>query len=179
MALQTLVLALSLTHADGALSPRGRGLPVALNVRGGGRAPPPSPFDALRGRKIIPSWDGDLLDLTQTSCLGLLAGVATRVVAKVAEGLAKQALVSGVCLYAAQYSGFFKLDAANIKKAARSTLKTLKLKDELLEKLGLPDGADAADVKKKLADLAENQWEANEHRALGGLAGFAAAVFYL
>ena len=78
-----------------------------------------------------------------------------------------------------RYSGFFKLDAANIKKAARSTLKTLKLKDELLEKLGLPDGADAADVKKKLADLAENQWEANEHRALGGLAGFAAAVFYL
>ena len=42
-----------------------------------------------------------------------------------------------------------------------------------LEKLGFPD--DPAGIKAHAFDLAEDQWEANEHRALGGVAGFAAS----
>ena len=37
---------------------------VALRLSGGGRAAPPSssPFDMLKGRKIVPGWDGDAYD---------------------------------------------------------------------------------------------------------------------
>jgi len=45
------------------------------DLRGGGKAASSSPFDMLKGRKIVPGWDGDLVDLTQTAAIGIVAGV--------------------------------------------------------------------------------------------------------
>ena len=53
---------------------------------------------------------------------------------KVATGLVSQVAVTGVVLYAAQYSGFFAIDTNKIKKTVRGALKTVALKDEFLDK---------------------------------------------
>ena len=120
----------------------------------------------------VPGWDGDLVDLTQTAAVGIVAGVCSRAVIGVATGVLKSCAVGGIVLYASQYSGFFKLDTAKIKRSARALVGKVDLLGAL-EKLGFPD--DPAGIKAHAFDLAEDQWEANEHRALGGVAGFAAS----
>ena len=181
--------------------------PRMYDLRGGGKASSSSPFDMLKGRKIVlpsaciiwsrrvsatawpphaidetlaywltcaqvPGWDGDLVDLTQTAAVGIVAGVCSRAVIGVATGVLKSCAVGGIVLYASQYSGFFKLDTAKIKRSARALVGKVDLLGAL-EKLGFPD--DPAGIKAHAFDLAEDQWEANEHRALGGVAGFAAS----
>ena len=69
-------------------------------------------------------------------------------------------------------TGKIKLDTAKIKRSARALVGKVDLLGAL-EKLGFPD--DPAGIKAHAFDLAEDQWEANEHRALGGVAGFAAS----
>ena len=140
--------------------------PRMLSLQGGGKATASS----LKGRKIVP--DGDLVDLTQTAAVGIVAGVCSRAVIGVATGVLKSCAVGGIVLYASQYSGFFKLDTAKIKRSARALVGKVDLLGAL-EKLGFPD--DPAGIKAHAFDLAEDQWEANEHRALGGVAGFAAS----
>ena len=179
-------------------------VPRMYDLRGGGKASSSSPFDMLKGRKIVtpvnesyglhtpstrrwldgvhsthwltcaqvPGWDGDLVDLTQTAAVGIVAGVCSRAVIGVATGVMKSCAVGGIVLYASQYSGFFKLDTAKIKRSARALVGKVDLLGAL-EKLGFPD--DPAGIKAHAFDLAEDQWEANEHRALGGVAGFAAS----
>ena len=147
--------------------------PRMYDLRGGGKASASSsPFDMLKGRKIVSGWDGDLVDLTQTAAVGIVAGVCSRAVIGVATGVMKSCAVGGIVLYASQYSGFFKLDTAKIKRSARALVGKVDLLGAL-EKLGFPD--DPAGIKAHAFDLAEDQWEANEHRALGGVAGFAAS----
>ena len=177
--------------------------PRMYDLRGGGKtSASSSPFDMLKGRKIVlpvhesygrgaspalhglhtpstrrwltqvPGWDGDLVDLTQTAAVGIVAGVCSRAVIGVATGVLKSCAVGGIVLYASQYSGFFKLDTAKIKRSARALVGKVDLLGAL-EKLGFPD--DPAGIKAHAFDLAEDQWEANEHRALGGVAGFAAS----
>ena len=146
--------------------------PRMYDLRGGGKAAASSPFDMLKGRKIVSAWDGDLVDLTQTAAVGIVAGVCSRAVIGVAAGVLKSCAVGGIVLYASQYSGFFKLDTAKIKRSARALVGKVDLLGAL-EKLGFPD--DPAGIKAHAFDLAEDQWEANEHRALGGVAGFAAS----
>ena len=75
-------------------------------------------------------------------------------------------------LYASQYSGFFKLDTAKIKRSARALVGKVDLLGAL-EKLGFPD--DPAGIKAQPSTWPRTEWEANEHRALGGAAGFAAS----
>ena len=145
--------------------------PRMLSLQGGGKAAASSPFDMLKGRKIVPGWDGDLVDLTQTAAVGIVAGVCSRAVIGVATGVLKSCAVGGIVLYASQYSGFFKIDTAKVKRSARALVGKVDLLGAL-EKLGFPD--DPAGIKAHAFDLAEDQWEANEHRALGGVAGFAA-----
>jgi hypothetical protein len=140
--------------------------PRMLSLQGGGKATASS----LKGRKIVP--DGDLVDLTQTAAVGIVAGVCSRAVIGVATGVLKSCAVGGIVLYASQYSGFFKIDTAKIKRSARALVGKVDLL-AALEKLGFPD--DPAGIKAHAFDLAEDQWEANEHRALGGVAGFAAS----
>ena len=123
-------------------------------------------------RAQVPGWDGDLVDLTQTAAVGIVAGVCSRAVIGVATGVLKSCAVGGIVLYASQYSGFFKLDTAKIKRSARALVGKVDLLGAL-EKLGFPD--DPAGIKAHAFDLAEDQWEANEHRALGGVAGFTAS----
>ena len=120
----------------------------------------------------VPGWDGDLVDLTQTAAVGIVAGVCSRAVIGVATGVLKSCAVGGIVLYASQYSGFFKLDTAKIKRSARALVGKVDLLGAL-EKLGFPD--DPAGIKAHAFDLAEDQWEANEHRALGGVVGFGAS----
>jgi len=173
--------------------------PRMYDLRGGGKASSSSPFDMLKGRKIVlpvcknhiymsrrvsatawpphtraqvPGWDGDLVDLTQTAAVGIVAGVCSRAVIGVATGVLKSCAVGGIVLYASQYSGFFKLDTAKIKRSARALVGKVDLLGAL-EKLGFPD--DPAGIKAHAFDLAEDQWEANEHRALGGVVGFGAS----
>ena len=57
----------------------------------------------------VPGWDGDLVDLTQTAAVGIVAGVCSRAVIGVATGVLKSCAVGGIVLYASQYSGFFKV----------------------------------------------------------------------
>ena len=169
----TLVASLSLAAAMRLPATAPSGLaPRMLSLQGGGRAASSSPFDMLKGRKIVPGWDGDLVDLTQTAAVGIVAGVCSRAVIGVAMGVLKSCAVGGIVLYASQYSGFFKLDTAKIKRSARALVGKVDLLGAL-EKLGFPD--DPAGIKAHAFDLAEDQWEANEHRALGGVAGFAAS----
>ena len=92
--------------------------PRMYDLRGGGKAAASSPFDMLKGRKIVPGWDGDFVDLTQTAAVGIVAGVCSRAVIGVATGVLKSCAVGGIVLYASQYSGFFKLDTAKIKRSA-------------------------------------------------------------
>ena len=127
-----------------------RGLPM-LDLRGGGKAAASSPFDILKGRKIIAGWDGDLVDLTQTAAVGIVAGVCSRAVIGVATGVLKSCAVGGIVLYASQYSGFFKLDTAKIKRSARALVGKVDLLGAL-EKLGFPD--DPAGIKAHAFDLA-------------------------
>ena len=140
--------------------------PRMLSLQGGGKATASS----LKGRKIVP--DGDLVDLTQTAAVGIVAGVCSRAVIGVATGVLKSCAVGGIVLYASQYSGFFKIDTAKIKRSARALVGKVDLL-AALEKLGFPD--DPAGIKAHAFDLAEDQWEANEHRALGGVVGFGAS----
>ena len=104
--------------------------------------------------------------------VGIVAGVCSRAVIGVATGVMKSCAVGGIVLYASQYSGFFKLDTAKIKRSARALVGKVDLLGAL-EKLGFPD--DPAGIKAHAFDLAEDQWEANEHRALGGVVGFGAS----
>ena len=64
------------------------------------------------------------------------------------------------------------VDTAKIKRSARALVGKVDLLGAL-EKLGFPD--DPAGIKAHAFDLAEDQWEANEHRALGGVVGFGAS----
>ena len=92
----------------------------------------------------VPGWDGDLVDLTQTAAVGIVAGVCSRAVIGVATGVLKSCAVGGIVLYASQYSGFFKLDTAKIKRSARALVGKVDLLGAL-EKLGFPD--DPAGIK--------------------------------
>lgn len=148
------------------------GLSPMLDLRGGGTAASSSPFDMLRGRKLVPGWDGDLVDLTQTAAAGIVAGVCSRAVLGVATGVLKSCAVGGIVVYAAQYSGFFQIDTDKLKRSARALVGKVDVLGAL-EKLGFPD--DPAGIKAHAFDLAEDQWESNEHRALGGVVGFAAS----
>ena len=125
--------------------------PRMYDLRGGGKAVASSPFDMLKGRKIVPGWDGDLVDLTQTAAVGIVAGVCSRAVIGVATGVLKSCAVGGIVLYASQYSGFFKLDTAKIKRSARALVGKVDLLGAL-EKLGFPD--DPAGIKAHAFDLA-------------------------
>ena len=126
--------------------------PRMYDLRGGGKASS-SPFDMLKGRKIVPGWDGDLVDLTQTAAVGIVAGVCSRAVIGVATGVLKSCAVGGIVLYASQYSGFFKLDTAKIKRSARALVGKVDLLGAL-EKLGFPD--DPAGIKAHAFDLARS-----------------------
>ena len=121
------------------------------DLRGGGKAAASSPFDMLKGRKIVPGWDGDLVDLTQTAAVGIVAGVCSRAVIGVATGVLKSCAVGGIVLYASQYSGFFKIDTAKVKRSARALVGKVDLLGAL-EKLGFPD--DPAGIKAHAFDLA-------------------------
>ena len=112
--------------------------PRMLSLQGGGKAAASSPFDMLKGRKIVPGWDGDLVDLTQTAAVGIVAGVCSRAVIGVATGVLKSCAVGGIVLYASQYSGFFKIDTAKVKRSARALVGKVDLLGAL-EKLGFPD----------------------------------------
>ena len=127
--------------------------PRMLSLQGGGKAASSSPFDMLKGRKIVPGWDGDLVDLTQTAAVGIVAGVFSRAVIGVATGVLKSCAVGGIVLYASQYSGFFKLDTAKIKRSARALVGKVDLLGAL-EKLGFPD--DPAGIKAHAFDLARS-----------------------
>ena len=78
------------------------------------------------------------MDLTQTAAVGIVAGVCSRAVIGVATGVLKSCAVGGIVLYASQYSGFFKLDTAKIKRSARALVGKVDLLGAL-EKLGFPD----------------------------------------
>ena len=71
-----------------------------------------------------------------------------------------------------QQSGFFQIDTDKLKRSARALVGKVDVLGAL-EKLGFPD--DPAGIKAHAFDLAEDQWESNEHRALGGVVGFAAS----
>ena len=116
---------------------------------------------AIKGRKIVPGWDGDLVDLTQTAAVGIVAGVCSRAVIGVATGVLKSCAVGGIVLYAAQYSGFFKLDTAKIKRSARALVGKVDLLGAL-EKLGFPDdprtiARSAASMARRHATLASRR----------------------
>ena len=70
--------------------------------------------------------------------MGIVAGVCSRAVIGVATGVLKSCAVGGIVLYASQYSGFFKLDTAKIKRSARALVGKVDLLGAL-EKLGFPD----------------------------------------
>ncbi len=126
--------------------------PRMYDLRGGGKASASSsPFDMLKGRKIVSGWDGDLVDLTQTAAVGIVAGVCSRAVIGVATGVLKSCAVGGIVLYASQYSGFFKIDTVKVKRSARALVGKVDLLGAL-EKLGFPD--DPAGIKAHAFDLA-------------------------
>ena len=78
------------------------------------------------------------MDLTQTAAVGIVAGVCSRAVIGVATGVLKSCAVGGIVLYASQYSGFFKIDTAKVKRSARALVGKVDLLGAL-EKLGFPD----------------------------------------
>ena len=104
----TLIASLATAMRLPATAPSGLA-PRMLSLQGGGKAAASSPFDMLKGRKIVSGWDGDLVDLTQTAAVGIVAGVCSRAVIGVATGVLKSCAVGGIVLYASQYSGFFKV----------------------------------------------------------------------
>ena len=149
-----------------------------LDVRGGGPnffAGESSPFDALRGRKVVPQWDGDLVDLVEMACIGLVAGSASRVVLKVASGVAANVAAGLVVVAALHYSGVIQINADKLRGLANAALPG----DLANVARRFRDPAGREVLKDELHRRAADWSRANEHRALGGVGGLAASYFVL
>ena len=167
------VLSLVVRTAAASLRPPALGRAAVLRVRGGGPSFfRDSPFDALRGRKVVPQWDGDLVDLVEMACIGLVAGSASRVVLKVASGAAANVAAGLVVVAALHYSGVLTINAGKLRGLANAALPA-----DVVDRFR--DPAARAYLKDELHRRATAWSQANEHRALGGVGGLAASYFVL
>lgn len=168
----TLLLLAQQTDGASPLRPPGLSVAALRLHRGGGPMFPDdaSPFDVLRGRKVAKTWSGDCVDLVEMACLGLVAGSASRVVLKIASGVAANVAAGCIVVYALHYSGFLTINAEKLA-GVTAALPDLSFLKGLSENRAVLED----ELKRRAADFAN----ANEHRALGGVGGLAASYFLL
>mmetsp|Transcript_1329 Transcript_1329/g.5132 ORF Transcript_1329/g.5132 Transcript_1329/m.5132 type:complete len:118 (+) Transcript_1329:52-405(+) len=70
---------------------------TATALRTPASAVPQTPWEALKGRKLVSSWSGDARDAAASAAVGIATGLATRVVARVATGVAMHVAFAGAC----------------------------------------------------------------------------------
>lgn len=140
-----------------------------------------SPLEGLRGRKLVKTWSGDLLDAVKSAALGTGTGLAARAVLRVATGVmynvAFTATVGGLGIWA----GVLAVDWRRINNALRGMgipESLLAKRESILRKIDADgDGKLTPNDINALKEEFRRFARSNEHVAFGGVVGFCSAFF--